>query len=69
MEQKPTFEKVIKIIEHARGELVDLCLQLGNTPSPHGQERVVGTRSICYGPPRQRDHLSGTPSRAMKIED
>ncbi|HYY24300.1 MAG TPA: hypothetical protein VE689_02335 [Candidatus Udaeobacter sp.] len=46
MEQKPTFEKVIKIIEHARGELVDLCLQLGNTPSPYGQERVVGIPSI-----------------------
>src|SRR5918996_3099549 len=42
MEQKPTFEKVIKIIGQARGELVDLCLQLGNTPSPHGQERIVG---------------------------
>jgi acetylornithine deacetylase/succinyl-diaminopimelate desuccinylase-like protein len=42
MEQNPTFEKVIKLIEGARGELVDLCLQLGNTPSPHGQEKVVG---------------------------
>jgi acetylornithine deacetylase/succinyl-diaminopimelate desuccinylase-like protein len=42
MEQNPTFEKVVKIIDGARAELVDLCLQLGNTPSPHGQEKVVG---------------------------
>ena len=42
MEQNPTFEKVIKIIDGARRELVDLCLRLGNTPSPHGQEKVVG---------------------------
>jgi acetylornithine deacetylase/succinyl-diaminopimelate desuccinylase-like protein len=42
MEQNPTFEKVIKVIEQGRGELVDLCMQLGNTPSPHGQEKIVG---------------------------
>src|SRR5687767_4289630 len=42
MEQNPTYEKIVKIIDGARGELVDLCLQLGNTPSPHGQEKVVG---------------------------
>jgi acetylornithine deacetylase/succinyl-diaminopimelate desuccinylase-like protein len=42
MEQSPTFERVSKIIEQGRGELVDLCLQLGNTPSPHGQEKVAG---------------------------
>lgn len=42
MEQNPTFEKVIKIIDGSRRELVDLCLRLGNTPSPHGQEKVVG---------------------------
>jgi acetylornithine deacetylase/succinyl-diaminopimelate desuccinylase-like protein len=42
LEQNPTFEKVIKIIEQARGELVDLCMQLGNTPSTHGQEKDAG---------------------------
>ncbi len=42
MKTTPAFEAVISEIEKSRGELVDLCLQLGNTPSPHGQERAVG---------------------------
>jgi len=42
MEKNPAFEKVIETIEQARGELLDLCLQLGNMASPHGQERAVG---------------------------
>ena len=42
MKTTPAFEAVISAIEQSRGELVDLCLQLGNTPSPHGQERAVG---------------------------
>jgi hypothetical protein len=29
----------------------------------------IGIRSICYGPPRQRDRLSGAQKRAMKIDD
>ena len=37
MEQNPVFEKVVQHIEGARGELLELCLQLGNTSSPHGQ--------------------------------
>ena len=42
MKTTPAFEAVISAIEQSRDELVDLCLQLGNTPSPHGQERAVG---------------------------
>lgn len=42
MERNPAFDKVVKHIEGARGELLELCLQLGNTSSPHGQERTVG---------------------------
>ena len=42
MEQNPAFDKVVQHIEGSRGELLELCLQLGNTSSPHGQERVVG---------------------------
>lgn len=42
MERKPEFDKVVAIVERARGELIDLCLQLGNIPSPHGQERIAG---------------------------
>jgi hypothetical protein len=29
----------------------------------------VGIPSICYGPPRQREPMSGAQNRAMKIED
>ena len=42
MKTTPAFEAVIAAIEQSRGELIDLCVQLGNTPSPHGQERAVG---------------------------
>jgi acetylornithine deacetylase/succinyl-diaminopimelate desuccinylase-like protein len=42
MERNPAFDKVVKHIEGARGELLELCLQVGNTSSPHGQERTVG---------------------------
>jgi hypothetical protein len=42
MEQNPIFDRVGAIIERARAELIDLCLQLGNISSPHGQERDVG---------------------------
>jgi len=29
----------------------------------------VGIPSVCYGPPRQRESLSGAGNRAMKIAD
>ena len=29
----------------------------------------VGIPSICYGPPRQREPVSGAGNRAMKIAD
>ena len=29
----------------------------------------VGIPSICYGPPRQREAMSGAGNRAMKIAD
>jgi hypothetical protein len=29
----------------------------------------VGIPSICYGPPRQREAMSGAQNRAMKIDD
>jgi acetylornithine deacetylase/succinyl-diaminopimelate desuccinylase-like protein len=42
MKQNPAFDNVMQHIDGARGELLELCLQLGNTPSPHGQEKVAG---------------------------
>src|ERR1044071_6840595 len=42
MERNPQFDKIIKAIEAQQSELVELCLQLGNTPSHHGKERRLG---------------------------
>ena len=42
MERNPRFEKIIAAIDAQRNELVELCLQLGNTPSHHGKERRLG---------------------------
>src|ERR1044071_1519968 len=36
------YEKLIGIIDAKKDQLVELCLNLGNTPSPHGQERKLG---------------------------
>jgi len=36
------FDKVLKRIDEQKGDLVALCLELGNTPSFHGQERKLG---------------------------
>ncbi|MGH7771361.1 MAG: M20 family metallopeptidase [Candidatus Binatia bacterium] len=40
--------RLMEIIEQDREELVDLCLKLGNTPSPHGKERKVGEAVIDW---------------------
>ena len=42
MEKNPTYDRVVQIIDEAKNDLVDLCLQLGNTTSPHAKERVLG---------------------------
>jgi acetylornithine deacetylase/succinyl-diaminopimelate desuccinylase-like protein len=42
MEKISTYENLIKIIDAHRKDLVDLCLQLGNTPSPHALEKKLG---------------------------
>jgi acetylornithine deacetylase/succinyl-diaminopimelate desuccinylase-like protein len=42
MQKNPVYEQVIDIIDKSKNDLVELCLQLGNTPSPHAQERKLG---------------------------
>lgn len=42
MEKNPLYEKLIEIIDQDKEELVELCLQLGNTASPHAKERKLG---------------------------
>src|SRR5438309_9853229 len=46
MEKNSTYEKLIEIIDGHRDDLVELCLQLGNTPSPHAHERKLGEAVI-----------------------
>ncbi|MGH7817944.1 MAG: M20 family metallopeptidase [Candidatus Binatia bacterium] len=48
MERNPLYDKVSNSIDNGRQELVDLCLQLGNTPSPHGKERKVGEAVLAW---------------------
>ena len=36
------FEKIVKAIDEQKSDLVELCLQLGNTPSHHARERRLG---------------------------
>lgn len=42
MKKDKSYDELLELIEKDRDELVDLCLKLGNTPSPHGKERSVG---------------------------
>ena len=42
MEKNADFEKIIKAIDAQKSDLVELCLQLGNTPSHHAKERRLG---------------------------
>lgn len=48
MQKEKKYDNVLDIIEKDRDELVDLCLKLGNTPSPHGKERRVGEEVIAW---------------------
>ena len=42
MEKNSTYEKLIEIVDGHKGALVELCLQLGNIPSPHAHEKKLG---------------------------
>jgi acetylornithine deacetylase/succinyl-diaminopimelate desuccinylase-like protein len=48
MQKTPLFEQVIEIIDKSKNELVELCLQLGNIPSPHGRERKLGEAVLAW---------------------
>jgi hypothetical protein len=45
MVKNPLYDKLIDRIEKSKHELVDLCLNLGNTPSYHGKEENWARRS------------------------
>ncbi len=42
MQTNPLYNRLNETIESEKEELVELCLKLGNTPSPHGRERKMG---------------------------
>ena len=42
MEKNSTYEKLIDIVDGHKDDLVELCLQIGNTPSPHAHEKKLG---------------------------
>src|SRR6516162_2772117 len=48
MDKNPNYDKVINSIEKSRKDLVDLCLNLGNTPSYHGKERKLGGAVLAW---------------------
>lgn len=41
-------EALLTMIDTDREDLVELCLHLGNTPSPHGKERKVGEEVVAW---------------------
>ena len=41
-------ERVKEIIDQDREDLVQLCLELGNIPSPHAKERVLGEATVGW---------------------
>ena len=48
MKKDKSYDELLELIEKDRAELVDLCLRLGNTPSPHARERRVGEAVIDW---------------------
>ncbi|HBA38434.1 MAG TPA: hypothetical protein DCZ05_01435, partial [Deltaproteobacteria bacterium] len=48
MKKDKSYDELLELIEKDRAELVDLCLRLGNTPSPHARERRVGETVIDW---------------------
>ena len=42
MEKNSTYEKLVGIIDGHKDDLVGLCLQIGNIPSPHAHEKKLG---------------------------
>ena len=41
-------KRVKDIIDEDRSDLVQLCLELGNTPSPHAKERALGEAMVRW---------------------
>ena len=48
MQKGKIYDDLLASIDADRQELVDLCLKLGNTASPHGKERRVGEAVLAW---------------------
>jgi len=48
MKKDKSYDGLLQLIEKDREELVDLCLRLGNTPSPHAKEIKVGEAVVDW---------------------
>ena len=48
MKKDKNYDELLQSIEKDQEELVDLCLRLGNTSSPHGKEIKVGEAVIDW---------------------
>src|SRR5262245_60762091 len=48
MAKNHLYEELIDRIEKSKNDLVDLCLNLGNTPSYHGKERKLGEAVLAW---------------------
>ncbi|HEY2987228.1 MAG TPA: M20/M25/M40 family metallo-hydrolase [Candidatus Binatia bacterium] len=48
MKKEKLYDDLLAAIEADRGDLVDLCLKLGNTSSFHGKERPVGAAVLAW---------------------
>lgn len=48
MQKDKHYDQLLESIEMDRAELVDLCLRLGNTASPHGKELRVGEEVVAW---------------------
>ena len=47
MGNNKVYDNLIASIQADRQDLVDLCLDLGNTPSPYGKEIKVGEKVLA----------------------
>lgn len=48
MERNAIYDKLAAIIDKDKDELIELCLRLGNMPSPHGKERQLGEEVLDW---------------------
>lgn len=48
MNKGTTQDQLLEIIDRDRRDLVELCLELANIPSPHGKERPVGQAVVQW---------------------